>query len=324
MKDAKHRHVIDVVPHMFNIGIIGNGSQSKRVQKILKKKKLNFFVYKPKKPFYFEKKNFNILKQCKIIFILSPNKTHFSYIKKLYKNRYIFCEKPPCINIIELKKLTKLKNQKIFFNFNFRFSFIAKILSKLKNYNLGKLITINFNIAHGLAYKKEYKNNWRSVKSKNPLGVLEMVLVHYIDLINYFFKIRKVDSLTLKNYSNIGNSYDTCKISYILNNDAQASFFGSYSSPYYKNNLFIFKNGYIEQSEKDISIRGPAINLNKKGFFIKPKLIKNYKINEIKDYNNSLAESVNFFLNSSLKNKKIPVKMFLKALETNKLLFVKK
>lgn len=151
-----------------------------------------------------------------------------------------------------------------------------------------------------------------------------MVLVHYIDLINYFFKIRKVDSLNLKNYSNIGNSYDTCKISYILNNDAQASFFGSYSSPYYKNNLFIFKNGYIEQSEKNISIRGPAINLNKKGFFIKPKLIKNYKINEIKDYNNSLAESVNFFLNSSLKNKKIPVKMFLKALETNKLLFVKK
>ena len=69
----------------MKIGIIGNGNHSKRIQKILKKKGLSFLIYKPKKPKYFEKKDFEDIKKCKIIFILSPNKTHFNYIKSLYK-----------------------------------------------------------------------------------------------------------------------------------------------------------------------------------------------------------------------------------------------
>ena len=32
-----------------NVGIIGNGVQSKRIQKILKKKDISFFIYKPSK-----------------------------------------------------------------------------------------------------------------------------------------------------------------------------------------------------------------------------------------------------------------------------------
>ena len=42
----------------MKIGIIGIGGHSKRIQKILKKKKLNFFIYKPKKPNYFDKISF--------------------------------------------------------------------------------------------------------------------------------------------------------------------------------------------------------------------------------------------------------------------------
>jgi len=42
---------------------------------------------------------FNILKKCKIIFILSPNHTHFKYIAKFHKDKYIFCEKPPVNSI---------------------------------------------------------------------------------------------------------------------------------------------------------------------------------------------------------------------------------
>ena len=43
----------------MTIGIIGNGGHSKRIQKILKKKKLSFFIYKPKKPKYFNKTDFD-------------------------------------------------------------------------------------------------------------------------------------------------------------------------------------------------------------------------------------------------------------------------
>ena len=38
--------------------------------------------------------------------------------------------------------------------------------------------------------------------------------------------------------------------------------------------MLIFENGTIEQDEKNLTINGPAINLDKNQFFIKPKLIK--------------------------------------------------
>lgn len=308
---------------MFKIGIIGNGSQSKRIQKILKKKKFKFFIYKPKGPSYFDKKEFEILKKCKIIFIISNNKTHFKYLKKLNKSRYIFCEKPPCINIKDLRSISKMKSGRIFFNFNFRFSFLSRVLSNLKNFKLGELLSINSYMAHGLAFKREYKTNWRSKRSENKLGVLEMLLIHNIDLVNYIFKIKKPYSINLKNFSKIGDSFDTCNVNYSLNNGGTANFFGSYSSPYYKKNLFIFKNGYVEQNEKKIEIRGPAMNLDKKGLFIKPKLLKSYRLNEKKDYELSLKNSVDYFLKYSLINKKFPKQMFKSSIDTNYLLFVK-
>lgn len=308
---------------LHKIGIIGNGSQSKRIQKILKKKKYSFFIYKPSKPNYFNSEKFKILKNCKIIFILSPNKSHFKYLKKLNNKRYIFCEKPPCMNKRELKLISSMNFSKIFFNFNFRFSFISKILSNLNAYKLGELLNINSYITHGLAFKKEYKFNWRSKKSQNQLGVLEMILIHNIDLINYIFKIKKLDSLNLKNFSKIGNSFDTCQVNYVLKNGSTANFFGSYSAPYYKKNLFIFKNGYIEQNDKRIEIRGPALNYNNNGLFIKPKLLKSFNISEKKDFKNSLENSVNYFLKYSSKNKKFPKNMFECSLDTNNLLFKK-
>ena len=67
----------------MKVGIIGDGTHSKRIQKILKKIGINFFIYKPNNPSYYNKKDFEKLKKNEIIFILSPNHTHFNYIKKL-------------------------------------------------------------------------------------------------------------------------------------------------------------------------------------------------------------------------------------------------
>ena len=52
-----------------------------------------------------------------------------------------------------------------------------------------------------------------------------------------------------------------------------------------------------------ITISGPSLNLDKKGFFKPPKIIKTIRINENKDFTNSLFESVSFFLKYA-KNKK--------------------
>ena len=140
---------------MISIGIIGNGGHSKRIQKILKKKKIKYFIYKPDRPKYFNKSSFAKLKKCKAIFIVSPNNTHYQYIRKLRHGRYIFCEKPPVTNLKDLNKLKKINNGKIYFNFNFRFLKISEILKNTKKYNLGNLLYANLISSHGLSLKKK-------------------------------------------------------------------------------------------------------------------------------------------------------------------------
>jgi predicted dehydrogenase len=287
----------------MKIGIIGDGGHSKRIQKILIKKKLSFFIYKPEKPNYFEKKKFDQLKKCNVIFIISPNNTHYFYLKKLYKTRYIFCEKPPVNNKKELSELKKLKSKKIYFNYNFRFIKIAEILKNRDKYKLGKLVYANLSSSYGLAQKNNYKSNWRSNIKKCPKGVYEIVSIHYIDLINYLFDVLKIEKPNLINSSKIGSSYDTSLVEIKLKNEGLVNIFSTYDSSYSKNLFFLFKNGILEQRNNLITIKGPSLNLDKKGFFKAPKIIKTIKINENKDFANSLSESISFFLNH-VKNKK--------------------
>jgi len=293
----------------MKIGIIGNGGHSKRIQKILLQKKLNFFIYKPKKPNYFDKEKFHELKKCNVIFIISPNNTHFSYLKKLHKGRYIFCEKPPVNSRKELTKLKKIKSNKIYFNYNFRFIKIAQIIMNRKKYKLGNLIYANLSSSHGLAQKKDYKKNWRSNIKKCPKGIYEIVSIHYVDLINFLFNVLTIEKPRLINTSKIGSSYDTSLVEIKLKNNSRVSVFSTYNSSYSKNLFFLFENGIVEQRDNIITIRGPSLNLDRKGFFIKPKLIKKLSINENKDFTGSLYKSVSFFLthakHKSIFNKKI-------------------
>ena len=301
----------------MKIGIIGNGKHTQRIKKILKKKKLNFYIYKPTKPNYFNKKNFENLKRCNVIFIISPNNTHFNYIKKLWKGRYIFCEKPPVVNKSQLQKLNKINKSKIFFNFNFRFSKLSDVLNKINKYKLGRLVYANINITHGYALTKEYQNNWRSDKSKNSLGIFEMVLIHYLDLMNYYFNIDKKVNISLQKLSKFGSSFDTCKVFLKSKNFANIDFFASYATSFYRNIILIFDNGYIEQDEKGIKVFGPAIKKNKQNMFIKPNLKEKIKIDYLKDYQMSLEKSLNYFLNNAKKNINFKNVLFKKSLESN-------
>ena len=166
------------------------------------------------------------------------------------EGRYIFCEKPPVLSNSEIKYLNKISKSKIYFNFNFRFSLLSKILNDIKKYKLGKLLYSNINLTHGYALTDEYKKNWRSKKSQNKLGILEMVLIHYLDLLNYYFKIKTKLKVSLQRHSNLGSSYDTCKISALDKNNSNIDLFASYASPFYRNSILLFKNGYIYKMKK--------------------------------------------------------------------------
>ena len=304
----------------MNVGIIGNGNHSKRIQKILRKKKINFFLYKPSKPKYFDKIEFEKLKLCRIIFIISPNSSHYDYIMKLHKNRYLFCEKPPVVKKHQLINIKKLNSKKIFFNFNYRFLKIAEILQNINKYSLGNLIYANLISSHGLALKKQYKSNWRSNIKKSPKGVFEIVSIHYIDLINYYFEVKKINKPKLLNFSKVGNSYDTSLVQLELKNKSLVNIFTTYNSALAKKFFFLFENGIIEQNGDILTISGPAMNLDKEGLFKKPKIKKYIKIKNKYDIKKSLDISVTFFLKIAMNKKTFDKKEFNCSIKSNSLI----
>ena len=304
----------------MKVGLIGNGFHSKRIQKILEKKNIKFLLYKPIRPNYYDIKDFEMIKKCDVIFIITPNKTHLNYIKRLYPKRYIFCEKPPVNSIKDLNILKKINSKKIYFNYNFRFSKLSQILKKRKQYKIGKLIYANLITSHGLALKKEYKNSWRSNVRKSPKGVYEVISTHWIDLINFHFNIYKIGKPKLLNHSGIGSSFDTSLVEITTSVKSLVNIFSTYNSAYSKRLFFLFDNGIIEQHDDVLNIRGPAINLDKNGFFKKPKLIESYNVNENSDYNISLEKSVTFFLKKVKKKEFFNKKLFNCALKSNSLI----
>ena len=304
----------------LKVCIIGNGFHSKRIQKILKSKKIKFFIFKPKSKKNYKNEKLNSLYMYNVFFIISPNETHYHYIKSLYNKGYIFCEKPPTNNVDELKKLKKLKSNKIYYNFNFRFSKIAEILKNKNKYKLGNLIYANIISGHGLAFKKSYKLNWRSDIKKCPKGVFEMQSIHWLDLLNHLFKITTFNKPRLANLSNIGNSYDNSNISVKINNKSFVEIFSTYTSPLINKKIFVFDNGIVEEDESMITIKGPALNLDKNNFIKLPKLIKKIRVNEEKDYLDSLNKSINFFLTTILKQKKFSAKENQESLKINNMI----
>ena len=152
----------------------------------------------------------------------------------------------------------------------------------------------------------------------NP-GNPSPLLLHWIDLINYHFNIAKINQPTLINHSKIGNSFDTSHIKLRLKEDGIVNIFTSYNSPLSKKNIFIFENGIIEMNESSIVIKGPSLNLDKNNFFKEPKIIKKFYINEIKDYQNSLEKSCEYFLETIAKKKIFKKLFFDRSLRSNSL-----
>ena len=302
----------------IRVGIIGLGSQYNRISKILEKKGIGFITYKPpRNKNYFNKEGFDNLKKCNVIFILSPNDTHLKYIQLLKDNRFIFCEKPPVNKLKDLKELKKIKSNKLYFNYNFRFSKISETLRNAQKFGLKELLYASIITGHGLGFKKDYPKSWRSNRKICKKGVFEIVSSHWIDLINYHYDIKKIQNLNLINFSKntkgIDNSY--CKL--LLKNKSEVNIFSSYTSPLIKKIIFVFTNGILEQNDNFIEIRGPAMNLDKNNFFKKPKLIKKINLNEQQDYILSLEKSVAYFLEHAFNNKNFPKDDIKKSLASN-------
>ena len=136
-----------------------------------------------------------------------------------------------------------------------------------------------------LHLKNEYKYSWRSAFNKCRKGVFEIVTIHDLDLINYFYAIKKVYKPTLINLSKVGTSFDTSFIRLQLKNNAMVDIFSTYSSSLMNEWTLLFKNGIIKKTNDRLVIRKPTKSFDKEGFIrISPKIKYKVNISSKKDY----------------------------------------
>ncbi|MDC1054103.1 Gfo/Idh/MocA family oxidoreductase [Alphaproteobacteria bacterium] len=120
--------------------------------------KLNQFskIWSPKFK-YTDYKKMIIENKLDIISICSPSKTHYEILKFSIKSgiKKIFCEKPACENIINLKKIISLsKNNLVSINYFRRWNKdIVNLKNNINNQKYGKIRKVTFN------YSKSLLNN---------------------------------------------------------------------------------------------------------------------------------------------------------------------
>jgi predicted dehydrogenase len=317
--------VIDVLL-IRKLGLIGFGIHAKRLLRIIEQN-TNFEIsqiFHPTKNLddFRSTTNIDDLYDLDGVIIASPNSTHYEYILKLIENSkcLIFCEKPPCVSTHEINQLQQLSDddkKRIFFDFNFRFSQISKLIKNIiDSENFGKITHIKIISAHGLSFKPDYLNSWRSTKN-NLHNILETVTIHFIDLMNYHFG-NPVKSIYIPSkFSEQGESYDTCNVLLEYPDQLTCSIFNSYASPYTEDFSIVCTDGYITFRDDQISEFYPRDTFDSQGNFITPPVQNETPLNMDFNYKNSLNNSVNDFLSHIEKKSFFDLSDFELSLMTN-------
>jgi predicted dehydrogenase len=317
----------------MNLGVIGYRNHSKKIIDILSKlkccNKISIFAHKQniinKKSFNSNKVNFFFqlknLDKCDAIFISSPTKTHHKYIKYFYKKKkYIFCEKPGCANSKELNFFEKIKNNKtnkVYVNYNMKFSKIHKFLKEIKNLKkkYGSIRLIDINLLSGISYKNKFKNNWR-FNSRNIFQQISGNLgSHYVNLfINLFGKIK---SKSINKYS-FNKRNDTVLINLETNKNILGRFFFSYSTVFEDEIKIYLDNAVIKILKNRVNLFYPRNTFDDNNHFIQPPKKTLFSFNQKQDYDISLKSSLIFFLDHVKNSKYFKKKLLLNMIETSR------
>jgi len=325
----------------MKVGLIGTGTQAEKIFKIIKKdnrcKKIIIFHPSKKKSdikniFIKSLKNKNIsysnniknLFDCSGVFIASTSETHVKYVKNfIKKDLLLFCEKPPATNykdLIYLKKLPKKLKKKIIFNFHLPYSPLYEKISKIiNNKKNGKFIKINFSFGNGLAFKKEYKNDWRFVNNNIFSNIVGNIGIHYIHLFEKLFSNIKIKKINRANYSKAKN-FDTAEILFNNDNNIFSKIFLSYAIPFTHQLEIFFTNFIVIYFDDILNIYSPRNYLDRFGNFTRASKKNLLKISYKKNSLIGLKNILNIFLKRLSTKKFFDVKEFDRDIKINKML----
>ena len=324
----------------MNIAIIGYKNHARRLISIINKLNVcsKLIIFHPDKhklingfnrdDLEFEIIFTNVIEdmfEASCIFIATPTPTHYKYLVKILPifKGYIFCEKPPCSSLEEVHNLSLLKRkdkERIYFNFNYRSSELAKLSKEaITNNTYGKLVSLEFYSSHGLACKPNYKENWRNTSN----GVLENIVgnvgIHYIDLANYLLndvEILSVNSIKISKHSRLSDSF---LITLSSEESLPSTIYLSYAAPFQNTAKLTFSDSVIELSNGTVSVRHPRDTFDKSGMFKLPpkKVIVSYQSSR-EYYNHALMKSIQFFINKVESKNKLSIENFNCSIKTTK------
>jgi predicted dehydrogenase len=267
-------------------------------------------------------KRLNELLECQAIGILSPNSTHWSYISKLLEmgySGYLFCEKPPVVNRSEWESLSTLENDRLFFDFNLRFSSFARAFRQtLEAGSIGEVIHAEAFLSHGLAFVKGFDQSWRANVETHARGVFESVAVHFVDLFGWL--IGPVQSLeeTPGNFAKKGTASDTCLLNLRHDGGSTSVIFASYSAPFAFRIAITGTNGMLVFEDGVTKLFSPRDTFDSRGYFQKPPAKEEFKAIGGDLFGESLGDSVRFFLEHCANFKSFPPEFFRASVNTNR------
>ena len=305
------------------ISIIGYKNHSVRLRNILKSPYYNDMGINVRLWNHHTDKFSDII-DSDVIMIASPNDTHIHYIKKILNesSAYVFCEKPPVTNSEDLKYLNDLRDdekERIFFNFNYRFSDLSKMIEKY-DYMIGKPVHFNFVSSHGLALKDSFKDNWRFSTTNELMGVYGTVAVHYIDLCLWLLGECVDMNINKSNFTN-SKTADSVSIDMKFKNGCTVNIFVSYVTPFINKSDLIFDNAIFELDNGVLNLYHPRESFDEDGNFEKPYNRHISQFDKSKHYyDNSLGRALDFFINTTNNKNKFSIKDFQTSIETNKIL----
>ena len=96
----------------LTVCFIGNGNHAKRIKKALDSLKVKYSIVKHNRSINLKQQSDVI--SSDVIFITSPNDTHWHYLNRLskYYKGYVYCEKPPVNRFEELEVLDRIDSTK--------------------------------------------------------------------------------------------------------------------------------------------------------------------------------------------------------------------
>ena len=129
------------------------------------------------------------------------------------------------------------------------------------------------------------------------MGPIETTGIHFLKFVISNFKYFKKANIRTRSVVGRKNGVDTGILTMDFSDGFYVRIRNSYACPYLIRFEIFGSNGYLIYDGKNLEVFSPRETLDKNGFFTNPPLKSSLKINFQNMWQDSLSDSISFFIN---------------------------